>query len=95
LRWAVAGGFGRSRFGRRPSSSSTVGIAAMPLDAQPAEKGALQQFRIEAIGLRAPMFARHRAARGMNDVGLDITCPQPPRQPEAVAPGLIGNHDAF
>jgi hypothetical protein len=30
---------------------------------QPAEKGAHQEFRIEAIGLRTPVFARHRDAR--------------------------------
>jgi hypothetical protein len=32
------------------------------LAAQPAEKGAHQKLRIEAIGLRAPVFARHRNA---------------------------------
>jgi hypothetical protein len=47
--------------------------AAMPsLAAQPSEKGPHQEFRIEAIGLRAPVFARHRNARGMDDVSLDI-----------------------
>ena len=52
----------RSRFGRRASSSSIVGIAAMLqwplLPAQPTQKGPHQQFRVEAIGLRAPVFAR-------------------------------------
>jgi hypothetical protein len=47
--------------------------AAMPsLAAQPSEKGPHQEFRIEAIGLRAPVLARHRNARGMDDVSLDI-----------------------
>jgi len=34
-----------------------------PQPAEPAEKGAHQEFRIEAIGLRTPVFARHRDAR--------------------------------
>src|SRR5207247_5453082 len=70
--------------------------AAMPLlAAQPTEKGPHQQFRIEAISLRTPMFARHRDARGMNDISLDIVRPQPARQPEAVAASLISHDDAF
>jgi hypothetical protein len=36
--------------------------------AQPAENGAHQEFRIEAIGLRASVFARHRDAGGMDDI---------------------------
>src|SRR6266404_7179401 len=70
--------------------------AAMALfAAQPAEKGTHQQFGVEAIGLRAPVLARHRDARGMDDISLDITCPQPARQPEAVASGLISDDDAL
>src|SRR5579864_2000677 len=70
--------------------------AAMALLApQPAEKGAHQEFRIEAIGLRAPVFARHRDARGVDDINFDIAFPKPAREPEAVATGLIGNHDAL
>jgi hypothetical protein len=65
------------------------------LAAQPAEEDADQQFRVEAIGLRAPVFARHRDARGMDDVGLDTARPQPARQPEAIASGLISDHDAL
>src|SRR3982075_2998262 len=54
--------------------------AAMALlAAQPAEKDAHQKFRIETIGLRAPVFARHRDAGGMDDVGLTIARPQPAR----------------
>ncbi len=63
------------------------------LAAQPAEKGAHQQLRVEAIGLGAPVFARHRNACGMDDVSLNIAGPQPARQPEAVAACLIGNGD--
>ena len=65
------------------------------LAAQPAEKGAHQQFRVEAISLRAPVFARHRHTCGMDDVGLDMARPQPTRQPEAVASGLVGGDDAL
>jgi hypothetical protein len=46
---------------------------------QPAEKNAHQKFRIETIGLCAPVFARHRDAGRMDDIGLDIACPQPAR----------------
>src|SRR5262249_51645363 len=53
------------------------------LAAQPTEKGAHQEFAIEAIGLCTPMFARHRDAGGMNDISFDIARPQPARQPEA------------
>src|SRR6266566_4624241 len=54
--------------------------AAMALlAAQPAEKGAHQEFRIEAIGLRAPMFARYRDACGMDNINFDIPCSKPAR----------------
>src|SRR6202040_2693537 len=70
--------------------------AAMALLAtQPAEKGAHQEFGVEAIGLRAPVFARHRNARGMDDVSLDIAPQEPTREPEAVAASLIGDDDAL
>ena len=49
------------------------------LAAQPAEKDAHQEFGIETIGLRAPVFARHRDAGGMDDIGLNIARPQPAR----------------
>src|SRR6516225_7164420 len=49
--------------------------AMAPLAAQPAEKDAHQKFRIETIGLRAPVFARHRNAGRMDDVNLDIARP--------------------
>src|SRR6516165_10358924 len=70
--------------------------AAMALlAAQPAEKDAHQKFRIETIRLRAPVFARHRDTGRMDDVGLNITRPQPAREPEAVAAGLIGDDDTL
>ena len=40
------------------------------------------------------MFARHGYARCMNDVGLDVACHEPARQPEAVPAGLEGDSDA-
>ena len=63
------------------------------LATQPAEKRAHQQFRVDPISLGPPMFAGHRDARSMDDVGLDAARLQPARQPEAVAPGLIGAND--
>src|SRR6516225_8445395 len=70
--------------------------AAMALlAAQPTEKGAHQEFGIEAIGLRTPMFARHRDARRMNDISFDIARPQPARQPEAVSASLISDNNAL
>jgi hypothetical protein len=65
------------------------------LAAQPAEKSAQQQFRVEAVSLCASMFARHRDARGVNDVSLNTACPQPTRQPEAITSGLISDNDAL
>ena len=65
------------------------------LAAQPAEKGAHQQFRVEAISLCASVFARHRDARGMDNVSLNTAHPQPARQPEAIASGLIRDNDAL
>ena len=65
------------------------------LAAQPAEKSAHQQFGIKAIGLRAPVFARHCNARGMDDISLYISGPQPARQPEAVTTSLISDDNAF
>jgi hypothetical protein len=41
------------------------------------------------------MFARHRDARGMNNVILNTARPKPARQPEAIASGLISDNDAL
>src|SRR5262249_22298841 len=49
---------------------------------------------VEPICLGPPMLARYRDARCVNDMGLDVTCPEPSRQPEAVAAGLEGHRDA-
>ena len=70
-------------------------FAMFPLAAQPAKKGSLQELGVEPVGLGAPVLAWHRHARGMNDVGLDAACLEPPPQPEAVPPGLEGHGDAF
>ena len=44
---------------------------------QPAEKGAQHRSCIEAISLRASMFARHCDARWMRDVSLHSARLQP------------------
>jgi hypothetical protein len=62
---------------------------------EPAEKGAHQQFGVEAIGLRASVFARHSDARGMYNVSLNTAHLLPARQPEAIACGLISDNDAL
>jgi hypothetical protein len=49
------------------------------LTAQPTEKAALEKPRVEPIGLRSAMFARHRNARCMNDVSLDAVRSEPTR----------------
>jgi hypothetical protein len=59
------------------------------LAAQPAEKRALQQLGVEPVRFGPPVFARDGDAGGMNDIGLNATRPQPARQPEAVATGLL------
>ena len=69
-------------------------LAVVSLAAQPAQKGALELLGVESIGLGAPVLARHRHARGMNDMGLDTARSQPAGQPEAVPAGLEGNGDA-
>src|ERR1700751_1133311 len=45
--------------------------------------------------LCAPVLARHRNAGRMDDVNLDIACPQPARQTKAVAPSFIGDDDTL
>src|SRR5262245_36503747 len=40
------------------------------------------------------MFTRHGYARCMNDMGLDVACPEPARQPKAVPTGLESDSDA-
>ena len=68
--------------------------AAMPrLAPKPAQKGTLQKFGVEPIGFRPPVFARHRDTIRVDNVSFDVACPQPPRQPETIAPGLVGNHN--
>src|SRR4029077_9461309 len=70
-------------------------LAVIALTAQPAEKGALEQLGVETIGLGAPVFARYRYARCVDDVGLDAARLEPTCQPEAVAAGLEGHRNAL
>src|SRR5262252_10386909 len=60
---------------------------------QPAEKGSLEEFRVEPICLRPPVLSRHGYARRVDHIGLDLSGAQPTCQPEAVATGLIGDSD--
>jgi hypothetical protein len=64
------------------------------LAAQPAEKTAFQKLRVQSIGLRPAVFARHRDTRRMNDMGLDALRSEPARQPEAVVSSLERHGDA-
>jgi hypothetical protein len=61
---------------------------------QPAEEGALEQLGVEPVGLGPAVLAGDGDARGVDHVGLDASGPQPARQPEAVAAGLVGDRDA-
>ena len=73
----------------------------VPLAAEPAEEGTFELFGVEAVGLGAPVLARHRHARSMNDMGFDTARmndmgfdtarAQPARQPEAIPAGLEGD----
>jgi hypothetical protein len=49
-------------------------LAMAAFAAQPAEKATLQKLRVEPIGLRPAVFARHSDTRCMNDVDLDAEC---------------------
>src|SRR6266511_141018 len=70
-------------------------LAVITLAAQPAEKGAFEQLGVETVSLGAPMLARHRHTRCVNDVGLDAARLEPARQPEAVTASLEGDCDAL
>jgi hypothetical protein len=52
-----------------------------------------QKRSVEPVGFGAATVTRHRDATGVNHMGLDAACPQPPRQPETVASCFIGEHD--
>src|SRR5215471_7956080 len=83
--------FGILLFSRWDRDHAAVTLLA----AQPAEQDAQQQFRIQAICFCASMFSRHRNARGMNDVSLNIVRPEPAGEPKAIASGFIGDNDAL
>src|SRR6476620_10604753 len=70
-------------------------LAVITLAAQPAKKGAFEQLGIEPVSLGAPMRARHRYTRCVNDVGLDAARLEPARQPEAVPASLEGDRNAL
>jgi len=70
-------------------------LAVIALAPQPAEKAAFEQFGVETIGLGAPVLARYRYARCVNDMRLDVARPEPAGQPETVTAGLESDRDAF
>jgi hypothetical protein len=89
--------FSRSRVGRLASSSSIPGTTAM-VQCPDSPRSQPSRTRIRSAVssrpvLTAPTITRHRDATGVDHMGLDAACPQPPRQPEAVAPCFIGEHD--
>jgi len=45
--------------------------AVLRLAAQPAEEGALEEFRVEPIRLRPSVLTRHRDARRVDHMGFD------------------------
>ena len=67
--------------------------AMLWLAAQPTEKGALEKFSVKPICLCPPVLTRDRYIGRVDDIGVDLTSAQPARQPEAVAPSLIGDGD--
>ena len=69
--------------------------AVASLAPQPAQEHAHQHRGIQPVGLCPAVFARHRDARGMDDVHLDAASLQPPGQPKSVASRLIGEDDPF
>jgi hypothetical protein len=60
-----------------------------PLATQPAEKTAHQHLCVQTIRFGPSMFTRYGHAGGMDHMGIDPAFPQPARQPEAIASGLI------
>ena len=68
--------------------------AVAALAAQPAQEHPQQHRGVEPVGLRPLVLARDRDACRMNDVHVDAARAQPPRQPEAIATGLVGDGDA-
>jgi hypothetical protein len=66
-----------------------------PLAAKPAQKGALEQFAVEPIGLCPSVLARDRNAGRMDHLRLDVARSQPTSQPEPVAASLEGKDDAL
>src|SRR4029077_10746179 len=69
-------------------------LAVITLATQAAKKGASETLRGEPVSLGAPMLARHRYTRCVNDIGLDTARLEPARQPEAVPAGPHGDREA-
>ncbi len=68
-------------------------LAVITLAAQPAEKGAFEQLGVETVSLGAPMLARHRHTRCVNDVGsmpraLSQRASQKPSRPASKATAM-------
>src|SRR5260370_30441744 len=70
-------------------------LAVITLAAQPAEKGAFEQFGVEPVGLGTSVLARYGYAPCVNNAGLNAACPQPTRQPETIPASLEGDCSAF
>ena len=64
------------------------------LAAQPAKEHAHQHAGVQPVRLCPMVFARDRDTPRMDDVHFDPSSPQPPHQPEPVAPRLVGEGDA-
>lgn len=73
----------RSRFGRRASSSSTVGITAI-VQCRFSPRSQPRNARISSSVSRRSVSTH---------MSLDSSLLRPTRQPEAVASGLVGNRD--
>jgi hypothetical protein len=79
----TAGALGFLTFTHCYCESSSFHLAVITLAAQPAEKSPFEQLGVETVGLRSPMLARHRHARGVNDVGLNAARVSFPKNPRA------------
>src|SRR3954453_13865516 len=89
--FALAGG-APGIFFRKGRNGSHVKM--LRLAPQPAEKHALEQGRVEPVGLGAPMLAGDGHAGRGNDMSFDAGTRDPAPQPEAIAASLEGNGDA-
>ena len=63
--------------------------------AKPPKQYAQEKSGVETIRLCAAAVTGHRHAARVDDVRLDTTAAKPPRQPEPVASGLVGDNEAL